>query len=62
MLTNLQDPLGCIRSILVLTTAYPGVLSVKNASTLLPYLRSTGTVSIFCFITSLSAAANQSYE
>ena len=38
--------INCIRTIHLLTSAYPAVLSGTNASTLLPYLKNANSVSL----------------
>ena len=39
-----QTVINCIRTIYLLTSAYPSILSGTNASTLLPYLKNASTV------------------
>ena len=40
-----QTVINCIRTIYLLTSAYPSILSGTNASTLLPYLKNANSVS-----------------
>lgn len=44
LMAGSQTVINCIRTIYLLTSAYPPVLTGANASTLLPYLKSATTV------------------
>lgn len=45
LLASYQTVINCIRTIYLLTSAYPSILSGTSASTLLPYLKNATTVS-----------------